>query len=596
VEVSTNPAGLNVIVTYDEESQAPVNAGVYNVVATVNEANYQGFATGQLVVSKANSVVSVWPVASSITYGQTLEASNLTGGQTIPEGVFTFENALLVLNAGVHNVAVTFTPNDSQNHNSLQGTVNVTVNKATAEVVLSGLSQVYSGQPISVSAVTNPENLTLEITYNNETVLPVNAGSYVVSAMVVDNNHEGSATDVLVIEKATAQVVISNLNHLFDGTPKMVTVATTPEGLTIDVTYNGSTNPPSEIGEYTVIATVNELNYAGSAEANMIISDKIIPVVVWPTATSIVYQQTLAMSILTGGSATNEGENVNGTFAFQDNSITPNAGQYVATVIFTPQNTEMFSTVTGQVVVEVQKATPIIISWPTTSQIELGQALAASTLSGGQASTDGTFAFVNPEEIPAVAGIFAAAAIFTPADSDNFNTVEGQIDVLVIDTTPTEFTVTFVVDGRKELLEGVIIAINGEEIVTDANSVATIILENGSYDYVATMENYETVHGTVVVDGDDITVPLIMHHVGISGVSVSDLKMYPNPFESQITIDSRDNLDELIISTISGKNLYRVTLNGVRENSIEIDLPSGVYLFTFIKMDGTRVVQKMIRK
>ncbi len=47
---TSNPAGLNVTVTYNGSTTAPTNVGSYNVVATVDDPNYQGQATGTLVI------------------------------------------------------------------------------------------------------------------------------------------------------------------------------------------------------------------------------------------------------------------------------------------------------------------------------------------------------------------------------------------------------------------------------------------------------------------------------------------------------------------------------------------------------------------
>ena len=50
VTVTTNPAGLDVAVTYDGSSEPPVYPGVYDVVATITEDGYVGEATGQLTI------------------------------------------------------------------------------------------------------------------------------------------------------------------------------------------------------------------------------------------------------------------------------------------------------------------------------------------------------------------------------------------------------------------------------------------------------------------------------------------------------------------------------------------------------------------
>ncbi|UXX80827.1 Ig-like domain-containing protein [Reichenbachiella carrageenanivorans] len=51
--VATDPADLNVSVTYDGVAEAPTAAGSYEVVATINESNYQGSVTGTLVINEA---------------------------------------------------------------------------------------------------------------------------------------------------------------------------------------------------------------------------------------------------------------------------------------------------------------------------------------------------------------------------------------------------------------------------------------------------------------------------------------------------------------------------------------------------------------
>jgi len=110
-----------------------------------------------------------------------------------------------------------------------------------------------------------------------------------------------------------------------------------------------------------------------------------------PTASSIVYGQTLASSTLSAGVAS-----VDGTFAFTTPSTSPSVGTANQDYTFTPTDTTNYDTVTGTVSVTVSKATPSITSAPTASSIVYGQTLASSTLSAGVASVDGTFAFTTP--------------------------------------------------------------------------------------------------------------------------------------------------------------------------------------------------------
>ena len=74
-----------------------------------------------------------------------------------------------------------------------------------------------------------------------------------------------------------------------------------------------------------------------------------------------------------------------------------NAGSYTVVV------SNAYGIVTSTVaVLTVNKATPVVTSWPTASGIAYRRPLSASTLSGGSASVGGTFAFTTPSTTPTV--------------------------------------------------------------------------------------------------------------------------------------------------------------------------------------------------
>jgi hypothetical protein len=56
---TTTPTGLTVTFTYDGNATPPINAGSYAVVGTIDEANFQGSATGTLVISGLDLTVTV---------------------------------------------------------------------------------------------------------------------------------------------------------------------------------------------------------------------------------------------------------------------------------------------------------------------------------------------------------------------------------------------------------------------------------------------------------------------------------------------------------------------------------------------------------
>jgi hypothetical protein len=150
-----------------------------------------------------------------------------------------------------------------------------------------------------------------------------------------------------------------------------------------------------------------------------------------PSASSIIYGQTLASSALSGGTAS-----VPGTFAFTTPSTAPGVGTAAQGVTFTPTDPTNYTSMTTTVNVTVVKATPAITVAPTASGITYGQTLAASTLSGGTASTAGTFTFTTVSTAPN-AGTSAQGVTFTPSSTALFNTTTTTVNVTVAKATPT---------------------------------------------------------------------------------------------------------------------------------------------------------------
>jgi 2',3'-cyclic-nucleotide 2'-phosphodiesterase (5'-nucleotidase family) len=137
---------------------------------------------------------------------------------------------------------------------------------------LSGLSETFDSGPKPIGVSTIPPGLSVSVNYNGVATIPVNAGIYAVSAAVTQAGYSGTVTGSLTITKATATVTLGNLSQTYDGSPKSVSATTNPPGLSVTVTYNGSPFVPSNVGTYSVVATVNDSNYQGTASGTMTIS------------------------------------------------------------------------------------------------------------------------------------------------------------------------------------------------------------------------------------------------------------------------------------------------------------------------------------
>ncbi|MBS0631647.1 MAG: hypothetical protein JSS11_07010 [Verrucomicrobia bacterium] len=246
--VTTVPAGLSATYTYDGGSTAPVNAGSYAVVATINNANYTGTASGTLTIAKAVATVTLGSLAQ--TYSGTAKSATAT---TTPAGLavaFTYDgNATAPTLAGSY--AVVATVNDANYTGTASGTLAIA--KAAATVTLGNLSPTYDGTPKSATATTAPQGLATTLTYGGGATVPTEAGSYVVVATVNDANYAGTASGTLTIAKA-ANVITFNppggvtaLNQPFD------VAATASSGL--PVTFSVLSGPATLTNGHTVTLT-----------------------------------------------------------------------------------------------------------------------------------------------------------------------------------------------------------------------------------------------------------------------------------------------------------------------------------------------------
>jgi glucuronoarabinoxylan endo-1,4-beta-xylanase len=268
------------------------------VSAVLLVAGCGGGGSGTTQNTQTTPTITAWPAASTITYGQSLALSTLTGGTASVSGTFAWTAATTAPTAGQQNESVIFTPSDIIDYTTVMGSVTVTVGKATP----------------TVSA--------------------------------------------------------------------------------------------------------------------------------WPAASTIAYGQTLASSTLTGGAASANGTAVTGIFAWTTPTTAPPVGTASESVTFTPADATDYATVPGSVSVTVSAATPSVTAWPAAGGITYGQTLASSTLTGGTASTAGTFAWTTPATAPAP-GTLSESVTFTPSNLTDYTVVAGLVSVTVNPPAPTPVTVNF---------------------------------------------------------------------------------------------------------------------------------------------------------
>ena len=116
--VTTDPANLNTVVTYNGSTSLPTEGGSYDVVATINENSYSGSASGTLVIAK---------ISQTITFG--LDPDTATVGD-LPRTLIATSSAGLevTLTSSASNVA-TITSGNTLNIVGI-GTTTITATQA----------------------------------------------------------------------------------------------------------------------------------------------------------------------------------------------------------------------------------------------------------------------------------------------------------------------------------------------------------------------------------------------------------------------------------------------------------------------------------
>ena len=178
-----------VTVYYNGSTTAPTNVGNYTVSITVaGIVGYKPITTpvtvGTLKIIKAPAPTITWPTASSITYGQIVNESVLSGGST-EYGSFAWHSSIAGGNppAGTYYYPVVFTPSADTllNYETiavLTQDVELIVNKAAAPVITDWptASSIRRGQSLASSMLSFTSNSYGTFAWTDSTITPAYPG------------------------------------------------------------------------------------------------------------------------------------------------------------------------------------------------------------------------------------------------------------------------------------------------------------------------------------------------------------------------------------------------------------------------------------
>jgi hypothetical protein len=161
-----------------------------------------------------------------------------------------------------------------------------TVNKGTSTINLAGNIKLGSLVPSgSVSITLNGITYLTLINSSGNFSRSFTIGSLATGTYPIIYNYPGNSnfntisdnTKTLAVINSNATITLSNLNQTYDGQSKPVTYTTSPPGLTVAITYNGSTTAPVDAGSYAIAASITSPGYTGTANDTLTV-DKVAPV------------------------------------------------------------------------------------------------------------------------------------------------------------------------------------------------------------------------------------------------------------------------------------------------------------------------------
>ncbi len=264
------PPGLAVDPLTGIISGIPAAAGGYTVALTATNAAGTGGATLALAIAKASASVTLGNL--SATYdGAPHPASVSVTPPGLVVGVTYDGSAAAPVNAGSYSVVAAV--HDANYAGGATATLVIAPAAQTITFPNPG-AKTYGDAPFALTA-TASSNLAVSYSVvsgpaavSGGMVTITGAGAVTLRAVQAGNDNylAAPAVDVtFTVAPAAVTITLGGLHQAYDGTPKPVTAITTPAGVAVDITYDGSTTPPTLPGTYDVVATIGDPNYTGTA-------------------------------------------------------------------------------------------------------------------------------------------------------------------------------------------------------------------------------------------------------------------------------------------------------------------------------------------
>jgi hypothetical protein len=197
--VTTDPAGLTTVVTYNGSATLPSARGDYTVLAVINDTNYEGEGTATLSIVQGTASISLSGLGPHTYAPSTPRVVTATTNPSVSYSISYGGSPSAPTNAGSYNVVGTIT--DSNYTGSTSGTL--VINQATPVITWNDPATIYTSTALSSTQLNATANVAGTFTYSNQVGTYLAAGAAVplsVTFVPTDTSNYSSANKTVYVE------------------------------------------------------------------------------------------------------------------------------------------------------------------------------------------------------------------------------------------------------------------------------------------------------------------------------------------------------------------------------------------------------------
>ncbi|NBS80174.1 hypothetical protein EBS57_10380, partial [bacterium] len=172
------PSGIALNTTTGLLAGTPNAAGTNPGTVSASNAAGSVSQTVTFAIARGTPVISAWPTASAISYGQAVGDSVLSGGMANPAGSFLWINPGNRPNAGASSQSLAFLPADTNNYESVtNSSLILMVNKAVPVITWTNPVAITYGTALTTNQLNASASVAGNFVYSPTNGSVLNAGT-----------------------------------------------------------------------------------------------------------------------------------------------------------------------------------------------------------------------------------------------------------------------------------------------------------------------------------------------------------------------------------------------------------------------------------